>query len=356
MIFLFIIYQNQSKPKDTSFIQKMKSFTPKKSMTSPTPPPIAPSTVPPTVPSIAPSTVPPTVPSTVPPTVPPIAPSTVPSTAPPEEPYFEPRKSDQVVGIATQHKLVGTGVAYGNLAYGSWCADKPASICDGEYRLAFSEYDVSGMTIKTERGLNQGLTDPDILFALTDIPASGITVTLQGRNIASNSNDTKWYNVDVPEQFIKPPQKTVKFTGRTGTLKKPGISNQVIGIATQHKLVGSDVAYGNLAYGAYCADKPASICDGEYRLAFPNGVVSDMTIKTERGLNQGLTDPDILFALTDIPESGITVTLQGRNIASNSNDTKWYNVDVPEQFIKPPQKTVKFTGRTGTLLYPPPSI
>jgi hypothetical protein len=106
---------------------------------------------------------------------------------------------------------VGIGVNYDCLYYSALCVNKSNSICDEEYRLAFSEYEVSGMTIKIEHGLNQGLTVPNILFALTNISESDITVTLQGRNVASNSNDTKWYNVDVPAQTIKPLQKLLNL-------------------------------------------------------------------------------------------------------------------------------------------------
>jgi hypothetical protein len=121
---------------------------------------------------------------------------------------------------------------------------------------------------------------------------------------------------------------------------------QVVGIATQYSSVGRDASISNLYYGSFCANKPNSICYGEYRLAFSNGNISDMSIKTDSGLGQGLTDPDILFALTNVPASGITVTLQGKDVASNGG---WYDVDVPTQFIKPPQTTVKFSENTGTL-------
>ena len=60
--------------------------------------------------------------------------------------------------------------------------------------------------------------DPDILFALSNIPQEGITVKLQGKYNTSFWH-YKWYDMDVPTQFIKPPQTTVKFSGNTSTIK-----------------------------------------------------------------------------------------------------------------------------------------
>jgi hypothetical protein len=124
-----------------------------------------------------------------------------------------------VTGISSQYKTVGSA-SPDNLFYSTWCSNAPNKICYGEYRLRFSNSIVSPITLQTEAGLNQGLTDPSIRFKLSDIPSNGVTAILQIKNVANNSNDNKWYDVDVPSQFIKPPETELIFSGNTGQIKK----------------------------------------------------------------------------------------------------------------------------------------
>jgi hypothetical protein len=130
-----------------------------------------------------------------------------------------PPQGPIVIGIASQYKVEGEGSAEG-LFYTSWCGNVPNKICYGEYRLRFSNGLISPVTIKTDAGLNQGLTDPTLRFRLSNIPSNGVTAILQVKNVATNSNDTNWYDVNVPPQFIKPPQVELIFANNTGQIKK----------------------------------------------------------------------------------------------------------------------------------------
>ena len=124
-----------------------------------------------------------------------------------------------VTGIATQYNYVGYGAQNINadtLSYASWCADVTGSTCHAEYRLRFSNGIVSNLTLTSDSP--GGLTNPDLLFALSNVPYDGVTAILQGLNISTGS-DNLWYDVDVPEQFITQNQSTVTFSGNTGNFK-----------------------------------------------------------------------------------------------------------------------------------------
>lgn len=128
----------------------------------------------------------------------------------------------------------------------------------------------------------------------------------------------------------------------------------VTGIALQYKSVGTGASSSGLGYSSWCSNVPDSVCYAEYRLRFSNGVTSSMTIQSDAGLKQGLTNPDVLFALSDIPSSGVTAILQGKNITANTSDTNWYDIDIPQQTITPTQQTVKFSGTTSKFIITPP--
>ena len=153
-------------------------------------------------------------------------PAQAPVPQPPAPMSQPPAPAPSVIGIAVENNKVGINVSSVDLRSTNWCQDNSNNICTAEYRLAFSNGSVSNMTIKYEYktffiGRRVTLKNPDILFALSNIPQEGITVKLQGKNIADNSTDNNWYDMDVPSQFIKPPQTTVKFSGNTSTPTQP---------------------------------------------------------------------------------------------------------------------------------------
>jgi hypothetical protein len=150
------------------------------------------------------------------------APMTQPPVPQPPAPVQAPMSQPQVIGIAVNNNKVGINVSSDGLRSTGWCQNNSNNICTAEYRLAFSNGSVSNMTIKYKKlfsGVN--LKNPDVLFALSNIPQEGITVKLQGKNIADNSTDNNWYDMDVPSQVIIPPQTTVKFSGNTSTPTQP---------------------------------------------------------------------------------------------------------------------------------------
>ena len=131
-------------------------------------------------------------------------------------------------------------------------------------------------------------------------------------------------------------------------------SPTVTGIALQYYTVGSGASNGGLSYSDMCNDIQNSVCYAEYRLRFSNGVISKLTINSYAGENQGLTNPDILFALTNIPLNGVTAILQGKNIATSSTNHIWYDINIPSQEIVYNQATVEFYGNTSIFKASPP--
>jgi hypothetical protein len=119
---------------------------------------------------------------------------------------------------------------------------------------------------------------------------------------------------------------------------------KVVGIATQYNIVPQYGAIGVTKsgnwYSSWCANTKNNVCNAEYRLVFSNGSISNLTIKSESP--SGLTNPDISFGLSDVPNDIIAV-LQGRKIGTE----KWFDVNVPSVLLIPNQKTVKFSGNTG---------
>ena len=148
-----------------------------------------------------------------------------------------------------------------------------------------------------------------------------------------------------PQIILTPP-----VTSSTLVYRQPYTINPlpvtVTGIATQYNSVGTGAQNINgdtLFYSNYCG-VANSTCHAEYRLRFSNGIVSNLTLTSDSP--DGLTNPDLLFALSNVPFDGVTAILQGLNISPGS-DNLWYDIDVPEQFITQDQSTVTFSGKTG---------
>ena len=149
-----------------------------------------------------------------------------------------------------------------------------------------------------------------------------------------------------PQIILTPP-----VTSSTLVYRQPYTINPlpitVTGIATQYIMLGTgayNYNYNTLWYANYCVDVTGSTCHAEYRLRFSNGIVSNLTLTSDSP--DGLTNPDLLFALSNVPFDGVTAILQGLNISPGS-DNLWYDIDVPEQFITQDQTTVTFSGKTG---------
>jgi len=119
---------------------------------------------------------------------------------------------------------------------------------------------------------------------------------------------------------------------------------KVVGIATQYNIVPQYNAIGvtknGNGYSSWCSNTTNNVCNAEYRLVFSNGSISNLTIKSDSP--SGLTNPDISFGLSDVPNDVIAV-LQGRRIGTQ----KWFDVNVPSVLLIPNQKSVKFSGNTG---------
>ena len=130
-----------------------------------------------------------------------------------------------VTGIATQYNHVGTGASSSGVYYASWCSNSVNNVCNAEYRVIFSNGVVSDMTIQSMSP--SGLTNPSLLFAITNVPIGGVKATLQGKNIASSSNDNKWYDVDVPVQQVNDNQTSILFTNNTGSFKSTNSASNV---------------------------------------------------------------------------------------------------------------------------------
>lgn len=142
----------------------------------------------------------------------------------------------EVLGIATQWNTNGDvrGIQNNNdLWYGSWCNNSTTNTCEATYRLVFSlgsMVTASNMEIDTslttrERG-NRRLTDPDIRFKVLNLSGYRIKAILQGkRQKVSDTSDTKWYDIDVPPQYVDPDEQIITFKAvdsagnRTGNFK-----------------------------------------------------------------------------------------------------------------------------------------
>jgi surface protein len=115
-----------------------------------------------------------------------------------------------VTGIAMQYGTVGYGVgAYGNW-YANWAYNTPG-VHNAHYRLRFSNGIVSNVSIFSNSDAIGGLTNPDISFALTNIPAGGVTAILQGRNNAFTGN--VWYDIVNKTIQVTPSTPVIKFGG-----------------------------------------------------------------------------------------------------------------------------------------------
>jgi hypothetical protein len=117
-----------------------------------------------------------------------------------------------VTGIAMQYVTVGTGVSQSGNWYGNWTY-QVSGVHNAHYRLRFSNGVVSNLTIFSDSDRWGGLTTPDVSFAVSNVPASGVTAILQGRNNAFTGD--VWYDVDIDPQAITSSTTTLKFGGRT---------------------------------------------------------------------------------------------------------------------------------------------
>ena len=146
----------------------------------------------------------------------------------------------EVLGIATQWNTNGDvrGIQNKNdLWYGSWCDNKTTNTCEAVYRLVFSlgsmvtasdmVIDTSLNTMQRDVGIgNMRLTDPDIRFKVLNLSGYRIKAILQGkRQKVSDTSDTKWYDIDVPPQYVDTGEQIIFFTAvdsagnRTGNFK-----------------------------------------------------------------------------------------------------------------------------------------
>jgi len=125
-------------------------------------------------------------------------------------------------------------------------------------------------------------------------------------------------------------------------------SPTVIGIATQENSVGQGVQSSGNGYSSYCDD--ISPCFANYRLRFSNGVVSNMIIYSG---NYPYMNPDVSFALENIPANGVTAILQGQQTSDGwwwtnfDGDNNWYDINVPQQYVSPDQSVIQFSGTTS---------
>jgi len=143
----------------------------------------------------------------------------------------------EVLGIATQYKTQGDvkGIQFNrDLWYQRWCSESPTTdTCEATYRLVFSLGNMvtaSDMVIDTslsnyERGSTR-LSDPDIRFKVLNLSGYRIKAILQGkRQQVSDTSDTKWYDIDVPPQYVEPGEQIITFKrldsngNRTGNFK-----------------------------------------------------------------------------------------------------------------------------------------
>jgi hypothetical protein len=108
-----------------------------------------------------------------------------------------------------------------------------------------------------------------------------------------------------PQIILTPP-----VTSSTLVYRQPYTINPlpitVTGIATQYNYVGygaHNINGDTLWYANYCG-VANSTCHAEYRLRFSNGIVSNLTLTSDSP--DGLTNPDLLFALSNVPFDGVT--------------------------------------------------
>jgi hypothetical protein len=129
---------------------------------------------------------------------------------------------------------------------------------------------------------------------------------------------------------------------------------KVVGIATQYVAVGTGVgSYAN-GYSNFLSQVSGNVVRyADYRLRFSNGVISDLIITPNRSDMGTLVNPDISFALTNIPAVGVTAILQGRNSDLPANGWFDVNANIPTQTITPGTTTIKFSGggNSGTSFF-----
>ena len=168
------------------------------------------------------------------------------------------------------------------------------------------------------------------------VPVLSGAVSYTGTNAAAFANAT---------YTVAPNATTVSvYSKSTGPI--------VTGIATQYATVGTGVSTSGNWYAYFANQISVGIHFVHYRLRFSNGVVSDLSIFSNSP--QGLTSPDLSFALSNIPESGVTAILQGRNNDYAGN--VWYDINVASQAITPANTTIKIGGGTTHLFAASPAI
>jgi hypothetical protein len=86
-------------------------------------------------------------------------------------------------------------------------------------------------------------------------------------------------------------------------------------------------------------------------LRFSNGIVSDVSLFSNSAVTGGLTNPQISFALTNIPAGGVTAILQGRNNDFAGN--VWYDIIGKTFAVTPSTPVIKFGGDTNQFVSSP---
>jgi hypothetical protein len=170
-----------------------------------------------------------------------------------------------VQGIATQYRTVGdaTDIKFTTdqpLWYSQWCNSNTTDTCEATYRLVFSlgrmvtASDMEINTSLTPKERDEGndgklrLTDPDIRFKVLNLSGHRIKAILQGKR----QNTDKWYDIDVPPQYVAPGNHIILFQGvntddkRTGNFKLTTTS--VTSYIQDHSLVVESASIAKRAY------------------------------------------------------------------------------------------------------------
>ena len=155
------------------------------------------------------------------------------------------------------------------------------------------------------------------------VPVLSGAISYTGTNAAAFANAT--YTID-------PNVTTVSvYSKPTGPI--------VTGIAVQYLSVGTGLEGSGNRVGLIYGNRGSLVA--HYRLRFSNGMVSDLSIIANLPT---YTKPIVRFAISNIPASGVTAILQGRNNDYAGN--VWYDVNVPTRFITPSDTLIDIGGTT----------
>jgi hypothetical protein len=129
----------------------------------------------------------------------------------------------EVLGIATQYNTQGDVKGIQNPL---WYHDLvECNNCQYIYRLVFAlasivtESDMTIDTMLSVRTDGKTLTDPDIRFKVLNRSGYRIKAILQGKK---QGNDQKWYDIDVPPQYVEPDEQIILFKGVNNDGKRTG--------------------------------------------------------------------------------------------------------------------------------------